>query len=76
MTLPVRGMSCASCVSHVERALSGVPGVTRVAVNLATESATVSAAGAGAAAPVDAVERAGYEVRPAVGKRHAQGLVS
>jgi Cu+-exporting ATPase len=62
LTLPVRGMSCASCVSHVERALAAVPGVSQVAVNLATESATVSARDAGAAALVAAVERAGYEV--------------
>jgi P-type Cu+ transporter len=62
LTVPVRGMSCASCVAHVERALSAVPGVSQVAVNLATESVTVSARNAGAAALVAAVERAGYEV--------------
>jgi Cu+-exporting ATPase len=62
LTIPVRGMSCASCVSHVEKALAGVRGVTQVAVNLATESATVSAPRACAAALVDAVEQAGYEV--------------
>jgi Cu+-exporting ATPase len=62
LTLPVRGMSCASCVSHVERALTGVPGVTQVAVNLATESATVRAPDGSVAALVDAVEHAGYEV--------------
>jgi Cu+-exporting ATPase len=55
-------MSCASCVSHVERALAAVPGVTQVAVNLATESATVSGLGAGAPALVGAVQQAGYEV--------------
>ncbi|QEX86288.1 heavy-metal-associated domain-containing protein [Brucella melitensis] len=37
--VPVEGMSCASCVSKVEKALSGVPGVTRASVNLATERA-------------------------------------
>ena len=62
LTLPVRGMTCASCVSHVERALAGVPGVMRVEVNLATESATVSAADASVKALVDAVEQAGYQV--------------
>lgn len=35
-------MTCASCVSRVEKALSKVPGVTQAAVNLATESARVS----------------------------------
>jgi P-type Cu+ transporter len=38
----ITGMTCASCVGRVERALSGVPGVTGVNVNLATERATVS----------------------------------
>lgn len=41
VTLPISGMTCASCVSHVEGALAEVPGVTSVAVNLATEKATV-----------------------------------
>ncbi len=41
ITFAVTGMSCASCVAHVEKALSGVSGVTSVNVNLATEKATV-----------------------------------
>ena len=41
-TLPVRGMHCAACVSKVEGALRSVPGVAEVAVNLATERATVT----------------------------------
>jgi Cu+-exporting ATPase len=41
MTLPIGGMTCASCTAHVERALSGVPGVTSASVNLATERANV-----------------------------------
>jgi Cu+-exporting ATPase len=40
-TLPIGGMTCASCVAHVDRALSGLPGVLNVNVNLATEQATV-----------------------------------
>ena len=39
--LPVRGMTCAACVSHVEGALTEVPGVSSVKVNLATEKAAV-----------------------------------
>lgn len=39
--LAVRGMTCASCVSRIERALRGVPGVMDAAVNLATEQARV-----------------------------------
>ena len=38
----IQGMSCASCVARVEKALLKVPGVTSAAVNLATERATVS----------------------------------
>jgi Cu+-exporting ATPase len=62
LTLPVRGMSCASCVAHVEKALAAVPGVQKVAVNLATESATIEAAAPDARALRAAVDDAGYEV--------------
>ena len=41
LSLPVEGMTCASCVRHVEKALSGTPGVRAAAVNLATATATV-----------------------------------
>ena len=40
----VRGMTCASCVSHVEKALAHTPGVNAASVNLATERAEVSLA--------------------------------
>jgi len=40
-TIPVGGMTCASCSAAVERAVGKVPGVRRVSVNLATERATV-----------------------------------
>ncbi|MBE2269886.1 MAG: copper-translocating P-type ATPase [Anaerolinea sp.] len=39
--LPITGMTCASCVRNVERAIGKQPGVLEVAVNLATEKATV-----------------------------------
>ncbi|HEY4222447.1 MAG TPA: HAD-IC family P-type ATPase, partial [Myxococcota bacterium] len=62
ITLPVGGMSCASCVSHVETALSSVPGVARASADLLTRSATVTFDGARVAAPalVDAVRKSGY----------------
>ncbi len=41
ITLPIKGMTCASCVAHVEEALSEVEGVSNANVNLATEKATV-----------------------------------
>ncbi|HMN58130.1 MAG TPA: heavy metal translocating P-type ATPase, partial [Ottowia sp.] len=43
--LGVGGMTCASCVARVEKALAKVPGVQQAAVNLATESARVTVAG-------------------------------
>ncbi len=38
----IGGMTCASCVARVERAIEKVPGVATVSVNLATESARVT----------------------------------
>ncbi|MBX3637249.1 MAG: copper-translocating P-type ATPase [Rubrivivax sp.] len=61
-SLPVDGMTCASCVARVERAVRGVPGVQDASVNLATESLTVRGAPALAGPVGDAVVRAGYEV--------------
>ena len=42
LTLPISGMTCASCVSHVESALKELPGVSNVTVNLATNTASLS----------------------------------
>ncbi len=41
LDIGIGGMTCASCVARVERALKKVPGVQEVAVNLATESARI-----------------------------------
>ena len=56
----IEGMTCASCVSRVEKALGSVPGVREAVVNLATERATVTGAGLTPAAIVAAAEKAGY----------------
>ena len=62
--LPIEGMTCASCVARVEKALKRVPGVASAEVNLATETATIALAeGAPAEALVAAVRNAGYEAR-------------
>lgn len=42
LSLPVSGMTCASCVSHVESALNELPGVSKVAVNLGTNKASLN----------------------------------
>ncbi|KVS11322.1 copper-transporting ATPase [Burkholderia multivorans] len=63
--LDIDGMTCASCVSRVEKALAKVPGVTHASVNLATERATVEAsADVSAARLAEAVEQAGYRATP------------
>ena len=62
-TFPIAGMTCASCVGRVEKALQAVSGVERAGVNLATEKATVQLApGVDPAMLYAAVEKAGYEV--------------
>ena len=57
LDLGVGGMTCASCVARVERALKKVPGVQQAAVNLATESARVTYAASADAAALPALLR-------------------
>ena len=64
LSLPVDGMTCASCIGRVERALKAVPGVQTASVNLATERADLTFTGAAnPQAAVRAIESAGYAVR-------------
>jgi Cu+-exporting ATPase len=62
--LPITGMTCASCVRNVERAIRKQPGILDVTVNLATEKATVTylPGSVRRADLVQAVENAGYGV--------------
>lgn len=64
VSLPIGGMTCASCVAHVEEALRGVPGVGEAVVNLATGRASVvyDPARVSLTALKKAVEGMGYEV--------------
>lgn len=67
LDIGIGGMTCASCVARVERALKKVPGVQTVTVNLATESARIVHA-PGEQMPARlrrAVRDAGYEPRAA-----------
>lgn len=60
----IEGMTCASCVRRVEKAISAVPGVSSANVNLATERATVALTDTGATnAIMKAISDAGYEPR-------------
>ncbi len=62
VTLRIGGMTCASCVRRVERALNRVEGVDEASVNFATSTARVSLGEAIGPDPlVAAVERAGYD---------------
>jgi Cu+-exporting ATPase len=62
-SFPVEGMTCASCVGRVEKALQAVPGVLDVSVNLATEVASIQASpGTSFDALQAAVDKSGYSV--------------
>lgn len=67
-------MTCASCVRHVEQALAAVPGVRKVEVNLATESAIIDAEGVDAGALARAVKHAGYDVPRAQIRLSIEGM--
>ena len=63
LSLPIEGMTCASCVRRVEQSIVAVPGVIKAAVNLATERADVTFEGAlDPQAVIAAIKLAGYEV--------------
>ncbi|MFC0399692.1 heavy metal translocating P-type ATPase [Paraburkholderia rhizosphaerae] len=65
--LAISGMTCASCAMRVEKALSKVPGVASVSVNLATEKASVQLFGETSVDPlIAAVKKAGYQATPIV----------
>ena len=62
ISLPIQGMTCASCAGRVERALQKVPGVRQASVNLAAESASVEMDKPALPALLEAITRAGYTV--------------
>ncbi|WP_431282038.1 heavy metal translocating P-type ATPase [Humitalea sp. 24SJ18S-53] len=65
LSLRIIGMTCASCTARVEKALRGVAGVLDATVNLAAETARVTAtAPADVATLIAAVRRAGYDAAP------------
>ena len=80
VVLDIDGMTCASCVRTVERALERVPGVDGASVNLLTRTATVRGStqqlsGEVDAPLVDAVRGAGYDAHEHTERRSAAGEV-
>ena len=74
MTLPVLGMTCASCQHHVEQALRATDGVKSARVDLMGHRATVvfDPAKAGPEALVESIRSAGYDaVLPRAGEHGA-----
>lgn len=63
ITLSIEGMMCKHCQAHVEKALTGVAGVSKVVVSLENKSATVTGEGIAKDALVKAVAEAGYEAK-------------
>lgn len=75
VSLPIEGMTCASCVGRVERALKSVAGVVDASVNLATERADIRLAGPVPRAQlISAVEDAGYTVSSATVELAIEGM--
>jgi Cu+-exporting ATPase len=72
-TLQVTGMTCASCVAHVERALRELPGVSQAIVNLATGTAKVEfdPSQVSLEQMAQAIREVGYEAAPIVEAREA-----
>ena len=64
LILDIEGMTCASCVIKVEKALGEVQGVGEASVNLATRTATVRTTGEALEPLMVAVRSVGYGVRP------------
>jgi copper chaperone CopZ len=76
--LPIRGMTCASCVATIERGLRRVPGVQTASVNLAAAQATISYDPAMAQVNqlIQAIEDAGYEVTAARATEGTSGMAN
>jgi Cu+-exporting ATPase len=70
LTLPIKGMTCASCVARIEKSLRAVEGVREVGVNLATEKANIvyDPSLVGPPSLVQTVENLGYGVIQEAGK--------
>jgi len=63
-TYQIIGIHCASCVVKIEKALRGVPGVTKASVNFATEAASVEGAVSMEALAAAVARVGGYTLLP------------
>jgi Cu+-exporting ATPase len=68
VTIPVQGMTCAACQSRVQRVLQAEPGVVDASVHLMLKQAVITydSAVTSEASLVEAINRTGYEAKPAV----------
>lgn len=76
MDISIEGMSCASCVARVEKAIKAVPGVKTATVNLATEKARVEMGPhhGEAIEIIKAVEKAGYHAKVHHSEEHLEHM--
>lgn len=76
LTLPVEGMTCATCASRIERVVNKLPGIESVSVNLATEQANVTyTEGSVASADIaQAITKAGFKVPPTLHQLAITGM--
>ena len=75
LTLSIEGMSCASCVSRVEKALPGVEGVTSASINLTQQTALIGFGEQHVLLPVlAALSDAGYPARTQTAVLKVQGM--
>ncbi len=74
-SLPVEGMTCASCVARVEKALFAIPGVGEASVNLATEAASIRTDQSVTSETLrGAIEKAGYSVKEQSVRLSVEGM--
>src|SRR2546428_8496076 len=71
IVLDIEGMTCASCVQKIEKALGAMEAVQAAAVNLATRTATIRTSGDEVEPLIMAVQSAGYGGHPHTGERSA-----
>ena len=74
-TLDIGGMTCASCVSRVEKALNRIPGVEAASVNLATEQAKIRlnlSSGVTIDSVIALVQKTGYDAKLSTPHKNTQ----